>query len=286
MPTSNVTGIAGDWVKSMIFVLLPAFNEADSLPKLLPKIRGALGNASVPYRVLVCDDGSSDDTAKVLVGYANVLPLEVITHKINRGLGETARDLFELAAELAAPGDVVVRLDCDDTHDPALILRMVSALDERDVDVIIASRFQPGGGQVGVGSYRGFVSRAANLFMKVFFPVPGVREFSCGYRAYRAEVIQKAIAFYGNQFIQLKGLGFTGTLEKLVKLHILGARFGEIPFVLQYDQKVSDSKMVSSITTLGYLVMTVLYHWPWGGWRRGYRKRLRAADSSLIGGKV
>lgn len=267
-------GIGG---KLMIFVLLPAYNEADSLPQLLPKIRESLGSSGMPYTVLVCDDGSSDDTAAVLASYAGTLPLEVITHKINRGLGETSRDLFERAAELAAPEDVIVRLDCDDTHEPELILRMVAALDEQNVDVIIASRFQPGGGQIGVDAYRAFISRSANLFMKVFFPVPGVREFSCGYRAYRAEIIQKAIGFYGNLFIQLKGLGFTGTLEKLVKLHLLGARFGEIPFVLRYDQKVSDSKMVGSITTLGYGVMALLYHWPWGGWRRGYRKRLRAA---------
>src|ERR1019366_10362422 len=87
------------------------------------------------------------------------------------------------------------------------------------------------------------------------------------YRAYRASLIKDAIGVYGNDFIQLKGLGFTCTLEKLVKLKLLGARFAEAPFVLRYDQKVSESKMVSSITTLGYLVMTIMYHWPWGGWR-------------------
>ena len=263
----------------MIVVLLPAYNEEHSLPALLPKIATTLGASNGTYRIVVCDDGSRDGTAEALVKFAATLPLDVITHRINRGLGETARDLFEYAAEHCAPDDVIVRMDCDDTHEPAIIHRMIERLAE-GYDVVIASRFQPGGGQVGVDGYRAFVSRTANLFMKLFFPVPGVREFSCGFRAYRAAVIQRAIAYWGNNFIQLKGLGFTGTLEKLVKLHLLGARFTEVPFLLRYDQKKSLSKMVTSITTVGYLVMAILYHWPWGGWRTSARRRTRFAQST------
>ena len=95
----------------------------------------------------------------------------------------------------------------------------------------------------------------------------GVREYSCGYRAYSASIIKNAISTYGNSFIQLKGLGFTCTLEKLVKLHMLGARISEVPFVLRYDKKVGSSKMIGSITTLGYVIMVILNYWPWGGWR-------------------
>ena len=86
-------------------------------------------------------------------------------------------------------------------------------------------------------------------------------------------LVSGASGFFGNNFIQLKGLGFTCTLEKIVKLKLIGARFGEVPFMLRYDQKQSDSKMVSSVTTLGYLVMTLLYHWPWGGWRVAILKK-------------
>ena len=258
----------------MIVVLLPAYNEEASLPRLLPKLKSVLEAAGEPYRVIVCNDGSRDGTQRLLDSYAAELPLEVIEHKINRGLGETARDLFERAAELVGPDDAIVRLDCDDTHEPEFIPELVARLRE-GYDVVIASRFEPGGGQMGVSTYRAVISRLANLFMKVFFPIRGLKEYSCGFRAYRGGAIRNAIAFYGNNFIQLKGLGFTVTLEKLVKLKILGARFGEVPFVLRYDQKPSESKMIGSITTYGYFTMAVLYHWPWGGWRRGYRKKLR-----------
>ena len=94
--------------------------------------------------------------------------------------------------------------------------------------------------------------------MKAFFPIRGVRDYSCGFRAYRASAIQAAVRFFGNDFIQLKGLGFSCTLEKLIKLKILGAKFAEVPFVHRYDRKQSSSKMVSSVTSMGYLVMVVL----------------------------
>ncbi len=256
----------------MVIVLLPAYNEEASLPRLMPKLRDVLEAQGETYKVIVCDDGSSDGTREVLAAMAAGYPLEVLTHKINRGLGETSRDLFERAAELAQPGDVIVRLDCDDTHEPEFMPRLVAKIRDGN-DVAIASRFAPGGGQMGVNAYRAFISRCANLFMKVFFPIDGLREYSCGFRAYRAETIKEAIACYGNNFIQLKGLGFTCTLEKLVKLKLIGARFAEAPFMLRYDQKASDSKMVGSITTLGYLVMTILYHWPWGGWRAAAKRK-------------
>jgi dolichol-phosphate mannosyltransferase len=255
----------------MIIVLLPAYNEEQSLPTLLPKLQTELEQRKDDYRVIVCDDGSTDNTGKLLEKYSLEIPLEVIQHKINRGLGETSRDLFERAAEISKEEDVIVRLDCDDTHEPEFIHKLIEKI-QSGYDVVIASRFEPGGGQMGVNAYRAFISRAANLFMKIFFPIPGLKEYSSGFRAYRADKIKEAIEFYGNNFIQLKGLGFTCTLEKLVKLKLIGAKFGEIPFMLRYDQKQSASKMVTSITTYGYMTMALLYHWPWGGWRRSYTK--------------
>tara|TARA_B100002052_G_scaffold298905_1_gene334133 strand:+ start:691 stop:1494 length:804 start_codon:yes stop_codon:yes gene_type:complete len=256
----------------MILVLLPAYNEEESLPKLIPKLIKTLTVLNEDYKILVCNDGSNDNTYHILKDYAIEIPLEIINHKINRGLGESSRDLFERAAEIVNTGDVIIRLDCDDTHEPEYIPAIVKKV-RAGYDVVVASRFQKGGGQKGVNRYRAFISRGANLFMKIFFPIKGLKEYSCGFRGYKAEKIIEAIQFYGNNFIQLKGLGFTCTLEKLVKLKLLESKFGEVPFMLRYDQKQSDSKMITSITTLGYLIMTLLYHWPWGGWRTGIKNK-------------
>lgn len=254
----------------MIWAVLPAFNEEASLEKLLTQLDATLRRHDERYRLVVVDDGSRDATAEILERLAAAFPLDVITHPINRGLGESERDGFEFVAARCASDDVIVRVEGDDTHDPEYIFALIERLNA-GADVVNTSRFQPGGGQLGVDGYRAFISRCANLFMQQVFPIRNVRDFSCGFRAYRARVIKDAIRIFGDNFIQLRGLGFTSTLEMIVKLNLLGCRFAEVPFVLRYDQKRSPSKMVSSTTTIGYLLMAVLYHWPFAGWRSVYR---------------
>lgn len=252
---------------SRVIYLLPAYNEEAAIRPLVRALHHYATQMGWRHIILVCDDGSNDGTTEALAELrGEIPPLEVITHKINRGLGETARDLFERAAEIADPDDAIIRMDCDETHGPHYSTRLLIKL-SHDYDVVIASRFQPGGGQEGLDGRRLLLTHCARYFMAFFFPIRGVRDYSCGFRAYRARTIQKAIATYGNSFIQLKGLGFTGTLEKLVKLDLMGARFGEVPFTLRYDRRRTKSKMVSSVTTLGYMVMVILHYWPFGGWR-------------------
>lgn len=265
----------------MLWIFLPAYNEEESLPRLLPRLDATLHTHQVDYRLVVVNDGSRDRTGEILAEYATRLPLQVVTHPLNRGLGETERDGFEFISERCAPDDVIVRLEGDDTHDPEYLLHLVAKL-ESGYDVVNTSRFQPGGGQKGVDAYRAVISQMANWFMRTVFYIPGVRDYSCGYRAYRAQVIQDALRIYGDSFIQLRGLGFTSTLEIIVKLNILGCRFAEVPFVLRYDLKTSPSKMVGSITALGYFVMATLYHWPWGGWASQFRglSRLYRQDAA------
>lgn len=258
----------------MIYMLLPAYNEEEALPPLLERIDRELRAADLPYRVVVVNDGSTDGTARVIGELKQRYPIDAITHAYNRGLGETARDAFELAASQANPDDVFIRMDCDDTHDPKFIPSMVAKLDE-GYEAVVASRYQPGGGQEGVDAYRRLISRIANLLMKLCFPIHGVWEYTCGFRAYRARVIQDALAIFGNQFIDLKGLGFTGTVEKIIKLKMMHARVAEVPFVLRYDRKPGDSKVVTSITTLGYFVLIAKYIVPWGS--RGTQWKMECA---------
>jgi dolichol-phosphate mannosyltransferase len=252
----------------MIWILIPAYNEEAALPHLLPHLAQLL--AEKDYRLVVVDDGSNDRSPDILKELQPRLPIDVITHTLNRGLGETERDGFEYIAARAQPDDIILRVEGDATHDPQYLFDLVNKL-EQGYDVVIASRFQPGGGQKGVEGFRTWVSSAATVFMRLVFPIPGVKEYTCGYRAYRARWLQDAIRIFGNTLIQLRGLGFTSTLEIIIKLHLMGAHFVEVPFVLRYDQKASASKMVANVTTLGYLVMALLYHWPWNGWKHGCR---------------
>jgi dolichol-phosphate mannosyltransferase len=260
------------------YILLPAFNEVKNLSALIPKIKEVFTNHNRPYQIIICDDGSNDGTRELINTQFSDMPISVIEHKRNRGLGETIRDLFEYVSELADVDDIIIRMDSDDTHDPIYMPSMIKKLLE-GYDVVIASRFLEGGGQTGVSNYRAFVSYCANFFMKIVLPIRGIREYSCGFRAYRARILKQAINFYGNDFVQLKGMGFTCTLEKLIKLKILGASFAESAFELKYNRKLSESKMVGSITTIGYFVLMLCYHWPWGGWKKAYGKRLKISQA-------
>jgi dolichol-phosphate mannosyltransferase len=163
-----------------VWILLPAFNEEQSIPLLFPKIKKAFDEWSQPYRIVVVEDGSLDSTVEVLNEMKSEYPLDIVKHRLNRGLGETERDGFEHVAQYAEDDDIVVRLDCDDTHEPEYILSMINKIKE-GYDVVNTSRFQPGGGQKGVGTYRAIISYAANFFMKIVFGIPGVRDYSCGY---------------------------------------------------------------------------------------------------------
>lgn len=272
----------------MIWMMLPAYNEEEALPPLVARIDSTLRGAGLAYRIVVVNDGSKDKTAQVAAELAAKFPIDVVTHRYNRGLGETARDGFEFIADHARPEDVIVRMDCDDTHDPKYILEMVRKLGE-GWEAVIASRYQPGGGVVGLDWYRRSISRIANTLFKLCFPMPGVWEYTCGFRAYRVALIQDSLRIFGNKFIDLKGMGFTGTLEKLIKLRMMRARVVEIPFVLRYDRKPGQSKVVTSLTTLGCLLLIVKHtrYWNVEGrqWKAQIEERLRRQAAATPGAR-
>lgn len=260
-----------------IFILLPAYNEEDSIPALLPRIRDAMEVVGARYRVVLVDDGSRDATVARAERFGREMPIDILRHPINRGLGETIRDGIEYCVREGAPGDIVVRMDCDDSQDPSYVNAMLEKI-QSGCDVVVTSRYQPGGGQSGVEGYRKLLSWGAGLYMKLMFPIRGLRDYSCGYRAYRWETLARAIEVYGNRFIERKDLGFSCTLEKVVKLDLLGARFGEVAHFLHYDRKKSASKMASLPTTWGYLLLAFKYSKWFGVRRRFWKRRIAAFD--------
>ena len=127
----------------MIIVLLPAYNEEKSFPPLMEKLQDTLEKIGQDFKFLICNDGSSDRTSEMLKQYSEKLPIEVINHSINRGLGESSRDLFERSVEIGEEGDFIIRMDCDDTHEPKYIPNIIAKL-QQGYDVVVASRFEKG----------------------------------------------------------------------------------------------------------------------------------------------
>ena len=94
-------------------------------------------------------------------------------------------------------GDILITLDADNTHNPNIIPNMVDKLVKEKLDVVIASRFAEGGKEIGLSIERKIYSRGAAAFLKLFFPIENVHDYSCGFRAYDIGYLDKAIKAYG-----------------------------------------------------------------------------------------
>jgi dolichol-phosphate mannosyltransferase len=238
-----------------IWIVLPAYNEEAGLPVLLRRIDESLTDEGFNYQVIVVDDGSTDQTAKVALEAATSLPVIVESHPVNLGLGATIRDGILIACAKAGDRDVLVTLDADNTHTPGLIARMVRMIREGH-HVVIASRYRHGARIRGVPLHRRVLSRGASLLMIILFPIKGVRDYTCGYRAYDMGLLQKVVAGSESDFFNQDG--FQVMVDILLKLRREpDVIFGEVPLILRYDQKEGDSKMDVVRTTrqtLGLLV--------------------------------
>ncbi|MCL5746201.1 MAG: glycosyltransferase [Acidobacteria bacterium] len=223
-----------------VFLALPAYNEECALPSLLAAVQQAMMESRTPCRVVIVDDGSTDATCRVVQEWSARLSIDLVCHSENRGLGETIRDALRWASERAAVEDIIVTMDADNTHSPALIPQMVQCAANGN-DVVIASRYRRGSKVVGLSAFRRLMSYGARVVMQFLCPLPGVRDYTCGYRAYRVGVVQRAFAAYGDAFVTEPG--FTCMAEILLKLGSMGVRMCEIPMVLHYDQKTGASKM-------------------------------------------
>jgi dolichol-phosphate mannosyltransferase len=241
-----------------LWLALPAYNEENALPSLLERcldVRVALQQKEIELGILVVDDGSSDSTVSRARGFADHLHLEVVPHGRNRGLGAALRTGLMAALQRAGSGDMIATMDADNTHDPALLPAMADHMERNSTDVVIASRYVRGGEEVGLSPLRKILSRGASFLLSMTVPVHGARDYTCGFRLYRASTLARAAALWGEDLVEESG--FTCMAEVLLKLGRGGARVSEWPLILRYDRKEGASKMKVLRTIVRYFGMAM-----------------------------
>ena len=238
-----------------VYVLLPIYNEVNNLDRLFRRIAVGLERKGYRYELIAYDDGSTDGSHEALEALRADFPFHLIGLRENRGLGTAFRSLIrEVCARAESDEDIALALDADNSHNPELMDHMIQRI-HQGYDVVIASRYLADSRVVGVSQFRQFLSLGASWLMRLFFPIKGVRDYTCGYRAYSIGILRRALARYGEHFIEEDG--FACMAEFLIKLRAMHCLAVEVPLILRYDHKLSDSKMRIAQTVTRTLALLV-----------------------------
>jgi len=227
----------------VIYLVLPAWNEAANLPALLRSMKRNLEEAGLSeYHVVVIDDGSTDGTADVVSSLKADVPLTLRQNERNLGLAESLKRGLMCALGLSRDDDdIIVTMDADNTHTPGLIFRMAQAIAEGN-DVVIASRYRYGARVRGLTASRRLLSQGASWLFRVVFPMRGVRDYTSGFRGYRAGLLRRAFDELGPDGI-ISERGFACMVDILLKIREFDPIITEVALILRYDQKKGASKM-------------------------------------------
>ncbi len=223
-----------------VTIVLPAYNEEESLPPLLGRIDRASKLYNWDAEVVVVNDGSKDNTLNVAQNFKANVPISVLDLQPNRGLAGALREGLLHAVSISGEDDVIVTLDADDSQNPFLINQMLHEI-AIGADLVIASRYQKGAHIRGLKSSRKLMSWAAGMLFRMFVGFDGVKDYTCGFRAYRTSFLKNVMDLYKDNFITQKGFGCM--VEVLLKFGSNNAIINEVPMILRYDQKQGASKM-------------------------------------------
>jgi dolichol-phosphate mannosyltransferase len=215
-------------------VCLPTYNERENLEAMVQALGQVLDRER--DRVLVIDDGSPDGTGEIADRLAAEHPWVSVLHRERKdGIGPAYVAGFRRALDEGA--GLVLELDCDFSHDPADVPRLIAAAES--ADLVLGSRYVEGGGTENWGLLRRFVSRAGCLYAQVLLGVP-VRDLTGGFKCFRREALE-AIDLGA---IAARGYGFQ--IETTYRVLRAGLRVQEIPIRFT-ERRVGDSKMTGSI---------------------------------------
>ena len=224
-----------------IVAVIPTYNERESIESLIREVL----SLSLGLNILVVDDNSPDGTGSIVSKLAEESPqVRLLTRKKRKGRGSAGVDGFKTALEMGA--DLVIEMDADFSHHPRHIPDFL--VNAKDHDVVLGSRFVPGGADRDRGVLRQMLTRLAGLYVRTTLDI-AIRDVSSGYRCFRREVFEKV------DLEDMISAGPSIVLEILYKVCLNGFSVKEVPIIFE-DRRQGQTKL-DIITLLETLVMVL-----------------------------
>jgi len=222
-------------------VITPTYVEAENIDEFLRRTRAALPSADI----LVVDDNSPDGTADIAERVAKELGnIEVLRRPAKKGLGNAYRAGFGIGIDRGY--DYICQMDADLSHDPAQLPRLIAATEQ--ADVVIGSRYVPGGAVVNWPRRRRMLSRFANMYIRVVTRL-NTRDCTSGYRCWRRDVLASL------PLDRFRSDGYSFLVEMLHVAASQGWRTAEVPITF-VERRVGQSKL-----SAGVLMESMLTPW-------------------------
>ncbi len=231
----------------MIRFVIPAYNERENIPNLLADLGPVARDLGA--RIIFVDDGSTDGTAAAIEEHGRGLPLAIVRHPANRGLGEAINSGLRAALGESHDDDAIVTLEADNTSDLTDLPRMLERFRAGD-EVVLASVYAPGGRILGVAPWRLAASKSVSNVFRYVGGLHEIHTLSSLYRIYRAGTLRRAAETYG--YLLVREPGFAANVELLLKLYNAGAKVSEVPTVNDWSRRLGASKMNLRPTVLAY----------------------------------
>jgi dolichol-phosphate mannosyltransferase len=218
------------------WLVLPTYNEAENVERIVRAALPELASAMPDHHILIVDDGSPDGTGEIADRLAAELePVEVLHRTAKEGLGRAYLAGFERA--LASGAELVLEMDADFSHDPKDLPRLIAAAS--DADLVLGSRYIPGGGVTDWGFFRRMLSRGGSWYARVVLHVP-VRDLTGGFKCFRRETLE------GIDYRNTHAEGYGFQIELTYRAIRAGYRVKEVPIVFR-DRQEGTSKMNARI---------------------------------------
>jgi dolichol-phosphate mannosyltransferase len=230
-----------------VWVVVPTYDERDNLEPLVRAVRAELSSAAPDHTILVVDDSSPDGTGELADRLARDDSHVKVLHRPHKeGLGQAYLAGFALA--LRAGAELILEMDADFSHDPSYLPQMIEAA--READLVLGSRYVPGGGIRNWGRLRSLVSRGGCWYARSVLGLP-IRDLTGGFKCFRREVLEAV------DLSRIRSQGYAFQVELTYRALKLGFRVKEIPIVFT-DRRVGQSKMSRRIVLEAMWMIPIL----------------------------